>query len=46
MEVDMAEALAKQQEQMVQDFRLSCVHPEDPLPGVRRVGDQVQVVFP
>ncbi|MFM4737907.1 SecDF P1 head subdomain-containing protein, partial [Aeromonas caviae] len=45
MEVDMAEALAKQQEQMVQDFRAELRTQKIRYSGVRRVGDQVQVVF-
>ncbi|WP_421235515.1 protein translocase subunit SecD [Aeromonas enteropelogenes] len=45
MEVDMAEALAKQQEQMVQDFRTELRTQKIRYSGVRRVGDQVQVVF-
>lgn len=45
MEVDMAEALAKQQEQMVQDFRSELRTQKIRYSGVRRVGDQVQVVF-
>ena len=45
MEVDMAEALTKQQEQMVQDFRPSCVPRRSVIRGVRRAGDQVQVLF-
>ncbi|WP_336290369.1 protein translocase subunit SecD [Aeromonas dhakensis] len=45
MEVDMAEALAKQQEQMVQDFRSELRTHKIRYSGVRRVGDQVQVVF-
>lgn len=45
MEVDMAEALAKQQEQMVQDFRAELRTQKIRYSGVRRVGDQVQVIF-
>ncbi|MBP4042594.1 MULTISPECIES: protein translocase subunit SecD [Aeromonas] len=45
MEVDMAEALTKQQEQMVQDFRSELRTQKIRYSGVRRVGDQVQVVF-
>ncbi|MGL6521873.1 protein translocase subunit SecD [Aeromonas dhakensis] len=45
MEVDMAEALAKQQEQMVQDFRSELRTQKIRYSGVRRVADQVQVVF-
>ncbi|WP_349918107.1 protein translocase subunit SecD [Aeromonas veronii] len=45
MEVDMAEALTKQQEQMVQDFRTELRTQKIRYSGVRRVGDQVQVVF-
>ncbi len=45
MEVDMTEALAKQQEQMVQDFRAELRTQKIRYSGVRRVGDQVQVVF-
>ncbi|OZG43717.1 protein translocase subunit SecD [Aeromonas sp. A35_P] len=45
MEVDMGEALAKQQEQMVQDFRSELRTQKIRYSGVRRVGDQVQVVF-
>lgn len=45
MEVDMNEALAKQQEQMVQDFRAELRTQKIRYSGVRRVGDQVQVVF-
>ena len=41
MEVDMAEALAKQQEQMVQDFRAELRTQKIRYSGVRRVGDQV-----
>ena len=41
----MAEALAKQQEQMVQDFRAELRTQKIRYSGVRRVGDQVQVVF-
>jgi len=45
MEVDMAEALTKQQEQMVQDFRTELRTQKIRYSGVRRVGDQVQVLF-
>lgn len=45
MEVDMAEALTKQQEQMVQDFRSELRTQKIRYSGVRRVGDKVQVVF-
>ncbi|HHQ4884455.1 TPA: protein translocase subunit SecD [Aeromonas veronii] len=45
MEVDMAEALTKQQEQMVQDFRAELRTQKIRYSGVRRVGDQVQVIF-
>ncbi|HIC8840721.1 protein translocase subunit SecD [Aeromonas sp. 603607] len=45
MEVDMAEALTKQQEQMVQDFRSELRTQKIRYSGVRRVGDQVQVIF-
>jgi len=45
MEVDMSEALAKQQEQMVQDFRAELRTQKIRYSGVRRTGDQVQVVF-
>ncbi|PJG59453.1 protein translocase subunit SecD [Aeromonas cavernicola] len=45
MEVDMAEALTKQQEQMVQDFRSELRTQKIRYSGVRRVGDQVQVLF-
>ncbi len=45
MEVDMAEALTKQQEQMVQDFRSELRTQKIRYSGVRRAGDQVQVLF-
>ncbi|ATL92944.1 protein translocase subunit SecD [Aeromonas sp. CU5] len=45
MEVDMAEALTKQQEQMVQDFRTELRTQKIRYSGVRRAGDQVQVLF-
>lgn len=45
MEVDMAEALTKQQEQMVQDFRTELRTQKIRYSGVRRVGDQVQILF-
>ena len=45
MEVDMAEALTKQQEQMVQDFRTELRTQKIRYSGVRRTGDQVQVLF-
>ncbi|WP_421260079.1 protein translocase subunit SecD [Aeromonas sp. 600774] len=45
MEVDMAEALTKQQEQMVQDFRAELRTQKIRYSGVRRVGDQVQLIF-
>ncbi|WP_265451861.1 protein translocase subunit SecD [Aeromonas salmonicida] len=45
MEVDMAEALTKQQEQMVQDFRTELRTQKIRYSGVRRVGEQVQVLF-
>ncbi|MGL5030623.1 MAG: protein translocase subunit SecD [Aeromonas sp.] len=45
MEVDMAEALIKQQDQMVQDFRSELRTQKIRYSGVRRVGDQVQVLF-
>lgn len=41
----MAEALTKQQEQMVQDFRSELRTQKIRYSGVRRVGDQVQVIF-
>ncbi|MCV5349809.1 hypothetical protein OFM93_32575, partial [Escherichia coli] len=39
------EALTKQQEQMVQDFRSELRTQKIRYSGVRRVGDQVQVIF-
>lgn len=45
MEVDMAEAIAKQQEQMVQDFRSELRNEKIRYSGVNRSGDQVVVRF-
>ncbi|ALP43375.1 protein-export membrane protein SecD [Aeromonas schubertii] len=45
MEVDMDEAIAKQQEQMVQDFRTELRNQKIRYSGVNRSGDQVLVRF-
>ena len=45
MEVDMAEALTKQQEQMVQDFRTELRTQKIRYSGVRRSGDRVEILF-
>jgi preprotein translocase subunit SecD len=45
MEVDMAEALVKQQDQMVQDFRTELRTQKIRYSGVRRSGDRVEILF-